>query len=66
MCTRSSAPRRQVGANPGADEAEFQAAAAALRDARPALDVHWRAADGSSEGSGAIGGGGATLRPACP
>lgn len=55
-----------MGANPGADEEEFQEAAAALRELRPGLDVHWRAADGSSEGAGQLGGGGMRLQPPCP
>jgi hypothetical protein len=55
-----------VGANPGADEAEFHEAAAALKAARPELDVHWRAADGSSEGAGQVGGGGLRLQAAAP
>ncbi|KIY97525.1 hypothetical protein MNEG_10436 [Monoraphidium neglectum] len=56
----------EVGANPGADEAEFHEAAAALKAARPELDVHWRAADGSSEGAGQVGGGGLRLQAAAP
>lgn len=54
----------QVGANPGADEPEFQEAASQLRERRPGVDVHFRAADGSSEGAGAVRPGG--LTPACP
>jgi hypothetical protein len=49
--TKSISHPQQVGANPGADEAEFAEAAAELRQRRARLDVHWRAADGSSEGA---------------
>jgi len=56
----------EVGANPGADEEAFQAAAGEMRERQPRIDVHWRAADGSSEGAGQVGAGGAALRPACP
>ena len=46
----------EVGANPGADDEGFQEAAAALRERRPGVDVHFRAGDGSGEGSGGPGG----------
>lgn len=36
----------ELGANSGVTEAGFEAGIAALRAARPGLDVHWRMADG--------------------
>lgn len=36
----------ELGANAGVSEAGFEAGAAALRESRPGLDVHWRMADG--------------------